>query len=179
MPTSASFQWQDGKTVTQKQLAEICGVTVRTIRRYLQDPDAPTDSLDAFVSWRFTKDIIVATEGDYAEMNLDQLKIAKLRSEARKAEHEANRSGIGEDRERFDFAVQKGEYVERDVILINLANVSIGMRDLLFALPDKVASRVMGCESLQEVVEVLKAELTDLAQEVDSWTIVPEKNSAE
>ena len=171
---SVRFQWDDGKTVTQKQLASILGVSVRQVRRYLTDPEAPTDSLDAFVHWRFTKDLIVDVGSDYENMTVNQLKIAKMRHDTRKAEHEARRSEIGAEREQFDFDVHKGDFVEKSVIVMNMGNVSVALRELLFAFPDKVASRIMGCESLAEPVEVINAALRDITEEIDGWEIIPE-----
>ena len=174
--TNHQFKWADGKTVSQKQLADMLGVTVRQVRRYLQDTESPKDSLAEFVKWRFLKDIgIEMADGEIPE-NADakKLTLLKLYHDTRKAKAEANRSELGEEKERFDLDVHKGVYVLREIIEVNLSNVSKALSDLLFAFPERVVSRVIGETDEREIVTLMESELRTITEEIDEWEILPD-----
>ena len=43
----------------------------------------------------------------------------------------------------------------------------------LFAMPDKVASKLVLAKTAKEVKDILEAEMRKLTEEVDSWPIFP------
>ena len=94
-----------------------------------------------------------------SEVSVEELRLEKLVNEVKKLRHDANRSLISEDKERHDFDVQKGIYVERQVVEHRIADIGKAFSDKLFAIPNRVSSLMMQAKSEAEVKRLLNAEL--------------------
>lgn len=173
--TSPVFKWADGSRITQQYLSEILGVSVRHLRRLFADPSAPVVSLTDFVQWYYTKDLVVDTgEGVDEGMTISELQKVKMFHDTRKAQHEANRSKLSEEREQFDFQVSKGDYVQRDAVMSNLVTAGRALSDLLFAFPERIITRIMGADDQKEVLDLIRDELTTITEEVASIEVIPD-----
>ena len=173
------FTWSDGTEATHQQLSDLLGVNTRSIRRYVAHEDCPS-TLVEFIAWRVLKGTGIDLNQDLTndeipkDMTVQKLDTIKKYHDTRKSKAEANRSELGEQREQYEFDIEKGEYISRETIEVNLANVSRALSDLLFAFPERILTRVMGSDDQREILDVMNHELREITSEIDNWEIIPE-----
>ena len=110
-------------------------------------------------------------DGEGTFVSKDDLLMEKLVNEVKKLRHDANRSLISEDKERHDFDVQKGIYVERQVVEHRIADISKAFSDKLFAIPNRVSSLMMQAKSEAEIKHLLNTELRKTTADIDEMEI--------
>ena len=180
MPTKSQTQWKlkSGASVTQKQMADYLHVSARHLRRLVAVmPDHCKKNLPDAIDWYVNRGVKTENidedtkDGEGTFVSKDDLLMEKLVNEVKKLRHDANRSLISEDKERHDFDVQKGIYVERQVVEHRIADISKGFSDKLFAIPNRVSSLMMQAKSEAEVKRLLNAELRKITADIDEMEI--------
>ena len=172
-PSNTKWKLLDGTPVTQKQVADFLHITDRQIRYLIpQMPQHAKNNLGDFLEWYYQREIMV-TDADGTAIKLSDLKEEELFHKTRKIRHDANRSKISEEKERFEFEINKGDFVEREQVTRRIAEISKQFSKKLFALPSRVVSLIMQADSPDEVTKVLNTELRKITEEIDTWQIFP------
>ena len=172
-----SWKLKDGEPFTQVELASILHISDRQLRRLVDKmPEHCRKHLPDAVSWLVNRDLTIADTEDTVEdtdrtLSVDELRAEKLLNEVKKLRHDANRSKISEEKERHDFDVQKGIYVERRAVEHRIADVSKQLGDKLFAMPARVSSLLMQAKSEAEIKHILNTGLREVTSEIDEMEI--------
>lgn len=171
--TSNKTDWalEDGTIVSQRMLARILGIKDRNLREFIDVmPEYARKNVHKAIEWFHTKDFVL-TDSDGNKMKLVDLKEEKFFHDTRKAKHDANRAKLGEEREELEMEITRGDYILREKIVHRIAEISKKFSVKLFALPARVASRLVSASTAEEVKEILKEELKKITEEIDSWSI--------
>lgn len=161
----------DGTPITQVAVANFLHITDRELRYLIKEmpQHAKNNLLDA-LQWYFRREIMV-TDEDGNVAKLSDLKEEKLFHDTRKARHDANRSKTTDEKERHQLDIEKGIYVEREIVEQNVVSMSKEFSKKLFALPDRVVSLIMQAKGEVEVKKILNDELRNLTEEIDKMEV--------
>ena len=172
--SQTEWKLKSGASVTQKQMADYLHISARHLRRLVAVmPDHCKKNLPDAIIWYVNRNLTTEDTRDAKApaVSVDELRLEKLVNEVKKLRHDANRSLISEDKERHDFDVQKGIYVERTVVEHRIADISKAFSDKLFAIPNRVSSLMMQAKSEAEVKRLLNAELRKITADIDEMEI--------
>ena len=168
---AVNWKTKSGKNITQTRLADILHKPESSLRYIIAEmpPEALTSLKDAldYIFYRAVlkpKDEIVT---------MKNMKEQKLFYDVRRARADSRKAEITEERERHQLAVDRGHYIEKSEVESRVKEISQKFSTKLFAMPDKVASKLVLAKTAKEVKEILEAEMRKLTEEVDSWPIFP------
>ena len=162
----------DNRELTRNEVANLLGITDRHLYRLIPEmPQHAKDNLADALEWYYQREIMVE-DADGNAVKLSDLKSEKLFHDTRKARHDANRSKITEEKERLQLDIEKGIYVERELVEHNLADIDKELSTKLFALPARVASLMMQAKTEAEVKKILNDELRKITVEIDKMEVI-------
>ena len=89
----------------------------------------------------------------------------------RKAVAVANRCEIAEKIEAYKLKEIEESTYSREYVITRVADIGRRFSDLLFSLPARVSSAMMGAETEDEARQILDLELRKITREVEKWKI--------
>lgn len=169
--TRTNWKTQSGEKITQTRLADILHRRRTTLSDIINEmpPEALTSLKDA-LDYIFYRDVLKPKD---EIVTMKNMKEQKLFYDVRRARADSRKAEITEERERHQLAVDRGHYIERSEVESRVKEISQKFSTKLFAMPDKVASKLVLAKTAKEVKDILEAEMRKLTEEVDSWPIFP------
>ena len=176
---SRKVAWVDseGNSVSQAQVARWLHLKPQNFSKLVKKmPDNCLTHLPDALHWYFVRKLQVVNS-DGVATPISEVRQEKLLYETKRAKHDAEKSELAVERERFRMAVDQGQYVEKSALAQRIDQISKEFGLKLFAFPDRVAHRVMGAASAREVVDLLMAELRKITKEIDSWNLFDDEKN--
>lgn len=165
------WKTESGEEISQAKLADILHMPRTSLINIINEmpPKALYNLTDA-LDYIFYRQII---KGQDEKVTMKNLKEQKLFYDVRRARADSRRAEITEERERHQLAVDRGHYIEKFEVASRITEISKDFSLKLFAMPDKIAAKLVIAKTAKEVKEILRSALRKLTEEVDSWSIFP------
>ena len=151
----SAFVWNK-RSITIPMARQITGVAEGKISNLLAADPSLRQDFPRFVR----ENIKIEAEGE-----------TKAEALRRKAIYEADRAKIALKIDTYKLKEIEKATFSRDYVIARVADISKRFSDLLFSLPARVTSAIMGAESEAAGRQILDSELRKITMEVEKWKI--------
>ena len=166
------WETSQGMQVTPAILADILCMPISDLDNLINEmPPHALQNLKLAIEYIFLCHVGVNSEGE--PTRLADMKSQKLFYDVRRARADSRKAEITEERERHSLLVDRGQYIEKSKVESRVTNISREFRLKLFALPEKLANKLLSAKTQREVKSIIVRELRKITEEIDKWPIFP------